>query len=176
MACVFDIKKLLTLVLFFSLLPVTVGCSSHIDKRKFSGLRSAAKAIDSAVSDTTLSYERFNELLGKLTDETENARGLVSTEQEKSLLNSYEELLTTYKDGALLWEYKIGSFQYDWIPKGRIYVDAKVRTLMEKYRFPAESHVVELTNHHWESISADSLRVIWAKAHEQLKGIKTPFF
>ena len=56
-------------------------------------------------------------------------------------------------------------------PEGRVYVDAKVRTLVEKYHFPTESHVVELTNHHWESISADSIKVIWEKAHEQLKKI-----
>ena len=52
----------------------------------------------------------------------------------------------------------------------------RLRTLVEKYHFPTESHVVELTNHHWESISADSIKVIWEKAHEQLKQMKKPLF
>ena len=108
----------------------------------------------------------------KLTDEISKTKALASTEEEKTLLSSYEGLLLTYQDGAMLWEYKIGSSQYAWIPKGRIYVDEKLRPIVEKYHFPTESHTVELTNHHFESISADSLKVIWGKAHEQLKKVK----
>jgi len=160
----------LTLLFIFSAL-FFYGCSWHIDKQKFRETGRAAKAIDRAVEDATLSYAQFEELLKKLSDEIMRTRPAVSTAQEKQLLNSYEELLTTYQDGSILWEYKAGSSQYVWIPEGRIYVDAKVRTLVEKYHFPTEAHVVEITNHHWESISADSIRVIWEKAHEQLKKI-----
>jgi hypothetical protein len=164
-------KKELTIVLIFLSLIGSIGCSSHIDKQKFREIKSAAKAIDLAVEDTTLSYEQFEGLLKKLDDEIARTKAGVSTAEEKELLNSYEELLTTYQDSSILWEYKIGSFQYAWIPEGRVYVDAKVRTLVEKYHFPTESHVVELTNHHWESISADSIKLIWERAHEKLKKI-----
>jgi hypothetical protein len=156
---------LLSQVIFFC------SCSSHIDKQKFREIRSAAKAIDLAVEDPTLSYAGFGELLKNLNDEIARTKVLVNTPEEKGLLNSYEELAALYKDSSVLWEYKAGSSQYTWIPKGRIYVDAEVRTLVEKYHFPTESHVVELTNHHWESISADSIKVIWEKAHEHLKKI-----
>jgi hypothetical protein len=164
-------KKIILTVAF--LIPVIFfcGCSSHIDKKKFAEIRKAAKAIDQAVEDPTLSYEQFEGLLKKLNDEIARTRSLVSTTEEKALLNSYDELLTTYQDSSILWEYKIGSFEYAWIPEGRVYVDATVRTLVEKYHFPTEPHVVELTNHHWESISADSIKVIWGKAHDQLKKI-----
>jgi hypothetical protein len=164
------ILALLCPVIFFC------GCSSHIDRQKFKEIKSAAKAIDLAVDDTTLSYAQFGELLKKLNDEIDRTKIAASTTEEKDLLNSYEELLTLYQDSSTLWEYKIGSFQYAWIPKGRVYVDAKVRTLVEKYHFPTASHVVELTNHHWESISADSIKVIWEKAHEHLKQMKKPLF
>lgn len=164
-------KKIsLTFALLFPII-FLCGCSSHIDKQKFRGLKSAAKAIDMAVEETTLSYAQFGELLKKLNDETIKTKSAVSTTEEKELLNSYEELLTMYQDSSTLWEYRIGSSQYVWIPEGRVYVDAKLRTLVEKYHFPTESHVVEITNHHWESISADSIKVIWEKAHGQLKKI-----
>jgi hypothetical protein len=164
------IKITLTLALLFSVISFC-SCSSHIDKQKFREVRNASKAIDTAVEDTTLPYAEFEGLLKKLNDEIAKTKALVSTAEEKDLLNSYEELLTMYQDSSILWEYKIGSFQYAWIPKGKIYVDARVRTLVEKYHFPTEPHVVELTDHHWESISADSIKAVWEKAHSQLKKI-----
>ena len=152
------------------------GCSSHIDKQKFREIRVAAGSIDKALEDATLPYSQFEALLNKLTDEVAKTKAVVSTKEEKVLLSSFEELLTPYQEGAALWEYKIGSSQYNWIPKGRIYMDAKVRMLAQKYHFTTDSHVVELTNHHWESISSDSLKVIWGHAHGQLKKVKKPLF
>ena len=163
-------KITLTLALLFPVI-FCCGCSSHIDKQKFREIGRAAKALDQAVEDTSLSYEQFEGLLKKLNDEIMRTKPAVSAVAEKELLNSYEELLTMYQDSSVLWEYKAGSSQYPWIPEGRVYVDARVRTLVEKYHFPTEPHVVEITNHHWESISADSIRVIWDKAHEKLKRI-----
>ena len=161
-----NITLILFSVLFFA------GCSSNIDKHKFSGIKAAAWAIDEAVGDTTLSYSQFGELFQKMTDEIARTKAVVSTEEEKSLLNSCEELLAIYQDSYTLWQYKVASFQYGWIPRGRIYMDATVRTIAEKYQLPAESHVIELTNHHWESISTESIRVIWVKAHDKLKKIR----
>jgi hypothetical protein len=147
------------------------SCSPHIDKQKFREVKNAAKAIDLAVEDTTLSFEQFEGLLKEFNDQIARTKLAVSTAEEKDLLNSYEEISTLYQDSSTLWEYKIGSSQYFWIPSGRVYVDANVRTLIEKYHFVTESHVVELTNHHWESISADSIKLIWEKAHNRLKKI-----
>jgi hypothetical protein len=168
----FETNKIITLTLIaLSFIFLSTGCS-NIDKDKFRELRKSARAIDKAVEDTLLPYGQFEELLQKMTDEMTKSRALVSTEEEKALLSSYEELLMTYQEGDLLWEHKIESFLYGWIPKGRIYVDEQLLPIVEKYHFPTESHVVELTNHHFESISADSLKVIWDKAHEQLKKVK----
>jgi hypothetical protein len=173
---VHGMKRLMTLLLISLSLLFSPGCSSHIDRNKFREMKAAARAIDKAVEDATLTYEQFGAFLQKLTDEIAKTKAMVNTEEESALLSSFEELLTTYQDGSTLWEYKIDSFQYAWIPKGRIYVDERVRTIVEKYHFPTAPHVVELTGHHWESISADSLKVIWEKAHEQSKKIKTPLF
>jgi len=168
----FETNKIITLTLIaLSLIFLSTSCSS-IDKNKFRELRKSARAVDKALEDTLLPYGQFEQLLQKMTDEIAKTKALVSNEEEKALLGSYEDLLMTYQDGAVLWEYKIGSSQYDWIPKGRIYVDEKLRPIVEKYHFSTESHTVELTNHHFESISADSLKVIWGRAHEQLKKVK----
>ena len=160
------------------LVPVILfcGCSSHIARQKFREIRSAAKAIDKAVEDTTLSYEQFGGLVKKLNDEIARTKPEVTTAEEKELLNSYDELLAMYQDSYTLWEYKIGCSQYAWIPQGRVYVDVRVRTLVEKYHFPTESHVVQITNHNWESISADSIKLIWEKAHDRLKKIRDPLW
>jgi len=167
-----EMNKVTTIALIvLSLIFFSTGCS-NIDKDKFRELRKSARAIDKALEDTLLPYGQFEQLLQKMTDEIAKTKALVSTEEEKSLLGSYEDLLLTYQDGAMLWEYKIESFQYAWIPKGRIYVDEKLRPVVDKYHFPTESHTVELTGHRFESISADSLKVIWEKAHEQLKKVK----
>ena len=161
------INLMLILFCFFCI----AGCSSNINKKKFREIKSAARAIDEAVGDTTLSYDQFSEFLGKLTEELSKTTAVVSTKEEKALLKSYEELLTTYQDSAMLWQYKIESSQYEWIPKGNIYVDEKLRPVVKKYHFATVSHTVELTNHHFESISTDSIRIVWSKAHEQLKKI-----
>jgi len=167
-----EANKATTIALIvLSLIFFSTGCS-NIDKDKFRELRKSARAVDKAVKDPLLPYGQFQELFQKMTDEISKTRALASTEEEKALLSSYEELFMTYQEGATLWQYKIESFQYGWIPKGRIYVDEKLRPLVEKYHFPTEPHFVELTNHHYESISADSLKSIWEKAHEQLKKVK----
>jgi hypothetical protein len=169
-------QRLTTLVLVFFSLVLFSGCSPDIDKRKFKGVKNSAGAIEQAVKDTTLSFDRFTLLLGRMAEELQKTKESVNNAEEKALLNSFEELFTTFQDGSTLWEYKIGSFQYGWIPRGRIYVDGAVRIIVEKYGFPTESHLVQLTNHHWESISADSLKVIWEIAREQRRKIKTPLF
>ncbi|RPI37852.1 MAG: hypothetical protein EHM54_02085 [Nitrospiraceae bacterium] len=167
-----EANKIATLALIaLSLIFLSTGCS-NIDKDKFRELRKSARAIDKAVKDTLLPYGRFEELLQKMTDEMTKTRALVSTEEEKALLGSYEELFMTYQEADLLWEHKIESSVYGWIPRGRIYVDEKLRPLVEKYHFPTEPHFVELTGHRFESISADSIKVIWEKAHEQIKKVR----
>jgi hypothetical protein len=126
-----EANKIATLALIaLSLIFLSTGCSK-IDKNKFRELRKSARAVDKALEDTLLPYGQFEELLQKMTDEMTKTRALVSTEEEKALLSSYEKLLLTYQEGDLLWEYKIESFQYGWIPKGRIYVDEKLRPLVE---------------------------------------------
>ena len=166
-----DISKTIIITLTLFSVCFFAGCSSNIDKHKFTGIKASARAIDEAVGDVTLSYSQFGELLQKLTDEIAMTKTVASSAEEKSLINSCEELLAIYQDSYTLWEYKVASSQYGWIPRGRIYMDAKVRTIAEKYQLPAESHVIELTGHHWESISTESIRVIWDRAHDKLKKI-----
>ncbi len=92
----------------------------------------------------------------------------VTGEKEKQLLASYKELLMTYQDGFQLWEYKVESIRYPWVPEGRIYLDTKIKAVALKYDLPVESHIVELTNHAWKSVPADSPKIIWERARKQL--------
>jgi len=43
----------------------------------------------------------------------------------------------TYQDGLQLWEYKVESAQYPWIPEGRIYLEPKIKFLVLKYHLPS---------------------------------------
>jgi hypothetical protein len=153
-----------------------VSCTSGIDKRKFEGIKSAASALNKAEKEDPFAYEKFEAGVQKFAAEIETAKAVVNTPKEKGLLSEYEELLVTYREGADLWKYRLGSSQYDWIPQGRIYVDEKVSPIALKYRIATQSHVIDLTDHRFESIPADSIKKIWEKAGEQYKKIRTPLF
>jgi hypothetical protein len=80
--------------------------------------------------------------------------------------------LAIYRDGLLLWKYKIDFAPFDFVPKGRIYVGQDVEPIVFKYRFPTDSHMYQPTRQYWKSISEDSIRIIWSNADSQLKIIE----
>lgn len=157
--------------LFFLAALLLAACSSGIDRSKFTDMKKDAAAIARAL-DSMANYGEFEKLVGELAQHVEEARPKMATEREKTLFNEYHELLIRYQDAAVFWKYKVGSYQYDWIPKGRVYVDAELRTVVAKYGFRTEQHFIQLTNHNWESVSADDLKVILEKAKEQYERVK----
>jgi hypothetical protein len=100
-------------------------------------------------------------------------RDKVANEKEEQLFNAYSELLMTYQDGFQLWEYKVESIRYSWIPEGKIYLEPKIKPLVLKYHLPVESHIVELIGHAWKSVPADSLKIIWERARKQVDKIRS---
>ena len=143
-----------------------LACSSGIEKKKFAGALKAAQAVQQSI-DNLDDYETFARIFDTFANEVIALRDTVANEKEQQLLKEYSELLMTYQDGFLLWEYKVESAQYPWIPEGRIYLEPKIKPLALKYHLPVQSHVVELTQHPWKSVPADSLKIIWERARSQ---------
>ncbi len=143
-----------------------LACSSGIEKKKFDGPLKAAQAVQQSI-DNLDDYETFAKVFDVFANEVLALRDNVANEKEQKLFRDYTDLLMTYQDGFLLWEYKVESAQYSWIPEGRIYLEPKIKPLALKYHLPVQSHIVELTQHSWKSVPADSLKIIWERARLQ---------
>ena len=80
--------------------------------------------------------------------------------------------MADYRDGPVLWKYKLDFAFFDSILKGRIYVRQDVEPIIIKYRFPTESHLYDPTWQYWKSIPGDAIQIIWRYADSQLKTIE----
>jgi hypothetical protein len=149
-----------------------LGCSPGIDKKKFEGALKAAEAVQHAI-DNQDDYLKFGKLFDVFSDEVIALRDRVTNDKEQQLLKSYADLLITYQDGFLLWDYKVESSRYPWIPENRIYLEPKIKPLAIKYHLPVQSHVVEITKHEYMSVPADALKLIWERARVQFNKIKS---
>ncbi len=152
--------------LFFAL-TFLAGCSQGLDKDKFIDLRKGALAVNRSLK-TDIRYEQLNESVSRLSDEISGLSSKRLSRREQELLGKYAALLAIYRDGLLLWKYKLEGSHYGFIPSGVIYVGQDVEPIVEKYRFLTESHVYGPTKQVWKSISGDSLQVVWDNARAQM--------
>jgi hypothetical protein len=164
-------SSLIQSILGLMVIVILSGCSPGIDKKKFEAAQKAAHAVQDSI-DNMDDYEKFGKVFNAFSDEVITLRERVKGEKEEQLLSAYTELLLTYQDGYQLWEYKVESSRYSWIPEEKIYLEPKVKALALKYHLPVESHVIELTNHPWKSVPADSLKIIWERARSQFGKIR----
>lgn len=148
-----------------------LGCSPGIDKKKFEEVAKAAEAVQKAI-DNQDDYLKSQELFDLFSNEVIALRNRVSNDTEQQLLKAYSDQLLTWQDGFLLWDYKVESSRYAWIPENRIYLDPKIMPLAAKYNLPVQSHVVQITEYEFKSVPADSLKIIWERARVQLNRIK----
>ena len=160
------------MVLALTLTCCILACSSGIEKQKFEGARKAAQAVQGAL-DNLDDYETFAKVFDTFANEVIALRDKVSNEKERQLFKEYTDLLLTYQDGFQLWEYKVESTRYPWVPEGRIYLEPRIKPLALKYHLPVQAHVVELTGHAWKSVPADSLTIIWERARLQFKKLRS---
>lgn len=147
------------------------GCSllddPKIDAKKFKAVNAAALSVGDAVT-SGVDYARFKGLVERLAGEISHVKASSGSDREKELLKDYENLLGIYRDGLVLWKYKLEAPRYGFMPRGRIWVAQDVEPIVEKYRFSTKTHVYEPTQKAWKSISEDSLGVIWMNARSQM--------
>ncbi len=152
---------------------LAASCSyrSGIDKGKFAQLDRAALTVKDSLSSGA-SYHQLMERVEGLSAEIASVKGKTATKEEKELLEAYSDLLAMYRDGLLLWKYKLEFAPFDFVPKGRIYVGQDVEPIVFKYHFPTETHTYQPTRQRWKSLPEDSIQIIWSTADSQLKIIE----
>jgi hypothetical protein len=142
----------------------------NIDQKKFEAINRAAKSIEAAIT-VGVNYQKFEQLLQDLATEILVANDKVSFQDEKKLLEIYSEVLTTYQDSGTLWHHKI---QHPRDANGETYVeqDQEVSAITAKYNlstrrpggFFGDTEMI---------LVDDSIKVIWAKAHDKLEQAST---
>ncbi len=149
------------------------GCVAEpgLDKGKFSELNRAAQDLKTAirsgrgceVPDTVL--QRIASGTAALTDRT-------ASKTERDLLSAYSHLLAISKDGLLLCQSRTHLTNFEFVPKGRIYVTQELDPIVEKYDLPTERHLYRPTGTYWRSISVDAIAVIWESAEDEIQNIE----
>lgn len=149
------------------------GCvwEPGIDKGKFTELNRTARELQTSLTSGE-PCEVPDALLQRLASGTAALKDKTASKGERDLIRAYSNLLTTYQDGLLLCKYRTHLSQFQFVPKGRIYVFQELDPLVQKYDLPTASHVYKPTGLKWKSIAADSIRVIWESAGSQLKNIE----
>ncbi len=149
------------------------GCvpESGIDKGKFSELNRIAQDLKATITSGK-PCDVPDTLLQRLSSGTAALKDKTASMAERDLIEAYSHLLTTYKDGLLLCQYQTPSSQFQFVPKGRIYVFQELDPLVQKYGLPSESHLYRPTGVYWRSIAGDSIKVIWERAESQIKNIE----
>jgi len=158
---------LLTIMLFGS------GCVSEpgIDKGKFSELNRTARDLTSSfISGKPCDVSET--LLQRLSSGSAALKVKLASKGESDLIKAYSNLLTIYQDGLLLCKYQNHFSQFQFVPKGRIYVTQELDPLVQKYDLSTESHLYGPTGLYWRSIAGDSIKVIWESAELQTRNIE----
>ena len=164
-------KSFFAALLIISFFAGACSVGPELDKGKFAKLNVAAEAVKTSIAAGE-SYQQVTAKVQQLKTEIAAVRDKVPTQKEKELLSAYSDLLGTYRDGLVLWKYKLDFAFFDSVLKGRIYVGQDVEPIVIKYRFPTESHLYEPTGQYWKSIPGDSIQIIWSNADSQMKAIE----
>ncbi len=152
----------------------TSGCvfEPGIDKAKFADLNKAAQDVRALIASDS-PCDAPAELQQRLAAGIAAIKDKTASRPERELIAAYSNLLTTYQDGLLLCRYRNQLTDFQFVPKGRIYVSQELDPIVEKYELSTEKHKYKPTGQFWRSIPGDSIKVIWARAQTQLKNIET---
>ncbi len=166
-------KYSIVLLLLSSIMLFGSGCVSEpgMNKGKFSELNRTAQDLKTSIASGKPCDEPGT-LLQRLVSGIEALKNKTASQEERNLIDAYSRLLTTYQDGLLLCRYRTHLSQFQFVPKGRIYVVQELDPLVEKYGLPTESHVYKPTGVYWRSIDENSIKVIWESAGFQIKNIE----
>ncbi len=161
------------ILLLLAIMLFGLGCVSEpgIDKGKFSELNRTAHDLKASITPDK-PCDLPEALLQKLASGTAALKDKTASKIERDVVEAYSRLVTTYQDGLLLCQSQTRLNNFQFVPKGRIYVFQDLDPLVAKYDLSTESHLYKPTGVRWRSISADSIKVIWETAENQLRNIE----
>jgi hypothetical protein len=159
---------LLSVVMLFA-----SGCVAEpgLDKGKFSELNRAAQDLKTAIRSGR-GCEVPDTVLQRLASGTAALKDRTASKTERDLLSAYSHLLAISKDGLLLCQSRTHLTNFEFVPKGRIYVTQELDPIVEKYDLPTERHLYRPTGTYWRSISGDSITVVWERAEDEIQNIE----
>jgi hypothetical protein len=163
----------IVIIVLSSIMLFSSGCVSEpgMDKRKFSELNRTAQDLKTFIASGK-PCDAPDTLRQRLVSGIEALKNKTASQEERDLIDAYSRLLTTYKDGLLLCRYRTQLSQFQFVPRGRIYVVQELDPLVEKYGLPTESHLYRPTGVYWRSIAGDSIKVSWESVESQIKNIE----
>jgi hypothetical protein len=149
------------------------GCASEpgINKEKFAVLNQTARDLKLSIASGDPCHVPAT-LLQKLASGIAALKESKTSKEESDIVSAYSNLLTIYRDGLLLCEYRTHLSQFQFVPKGRIYVSQELDPLVQKYDLSTERHLYKPTGIYWRSIAGDSIKVIWKNAEFLTKYIE----
>lgn len=161
------------IILLSVIMLIVMGCVSepNIDKGKFSELNQTVQDLKAAITSGR-PCDVPDKLLKRLASGVAVLKDKTTSKTEIDLIADYSNLLNTYEDDLLLCQSRTHLSEFQFVPKGRIYVFQELDPLIEKYGLPTERHVYKPTGQFWKSISEDSIKVILESAEVQTKNIE----
>jgi hypothetical protein len=149
------------------------GCVSEpgMDKGKFSEVNRIAHDLQTSITPDK-PCDVPEALLQKLASGTAALKNMTASKAEREVVEAYSRLVTTYQDGLLLCQCQTRLNNFQFVPKGRIYVFQDLDPLVDKYDLSTENHLYKPTGVRWRSISGDSIKMIRKSAENQLKNIE----
>ncbi len=147
---------------------ISISCTPSAERQKFTAVVKDAEDIMAAI-DRKSDYTIYENLVIGLAAHMIDLDHAVTTARERERLRRFQEFQHACEDAALFWQYKVDSYLYPWIPGGRVYVDAELKPLVQKYGFAVQQHYLQLTERHWESVDAASLDLLLTQVREQYK-------
>jgi len=159
--------------LILAIMVFASGCTTEpgLDKQKFAELSRVAEELKAAVGSGR-PCDLPDTLVQRFTAGTAALEGKTTSMAERDLLSAYSHLLITYQDGLLLCRSRTVLANFEFVPRGRIFVTQELDPLIEKYDLTVEKHVYKPTGKEWKSISTDAVRVVWEQVAFEIKNIE----
>ena len=87
-----------------------------------------------------VNYQRFGELLQAMSTELSIARDRARSQAESEIIQHIATALDHYSASDTVWKNQIESARYNWIPKGRIYVESDLWPVVTSPRRQCNSY------------------------------------
>jgi len=161
------------IIVISGLLLANSGCMNEprLNKAKFADLDRTGKELKAAFSAGD-GCEVPDAVLQRLDSGTEALKDKTASKAERDLLAAYVNLAAMSRDALLLCRSRGQLANFQFVPKGRIYVSQELDPVIERYDLAVERHLFKPTGAYLKSISSDSIKLIWDKADALLNSIE----